>query len=184
MPQQDLYTAQPTLENELVQLRPIADSDVKALLACYSDLHAVPFFNSDHCNGDDFHYTTPERVREAMAFWQQSYRNRAFVRWAVVDQSLCEVVGTVEMFHRRAPDANDHAGVLRIDLRSRFETRGFLHAVVSLCLRHFYDDFAVERILTKAVSHAKERRAALAAAGFTPTETGLLGYPHYFERSR
>ena len=183
MPQDALYTAQPTYENELVQLRPIAPSDTEALLQCYGDPYAVPFFNSDHCNGDDFHYITSERMREAMAFWARSYRERQFVRWAVVDQSLNEAVGTVEMFHRRANDENDHANILRIDLRSCFETRAFLHAVVSLCLRHFYGDFEVERIITKALPQAAERRFALAAAGFVPARRGLPGYPDYFERN-
>lgn len=180
----DVYDKQPAYENELTLLRPIGTADVDALLKCYSDPHAVPLFNADNCNGDDFHYTTHERMAEAVAFWERSYRVRDFVRWAVVDQAFGEPVGTVEMFHRLAEDEHNHAGVLRIDLHSRFETRTYLYALLGLCLRHFYDDFGVERILTKAPSRAAERRAALYAAGFTPLEHGLLGLPDYFERKR
>jgi len=179
-----VYTATPVLENELVMLRPITAEDTQALLRCYGDAHAVPFFNGDNCNGDDFHYTTAARMAEAMTFWEESRKRREFVRWAVVDQSLCEVVGTVEMFHRRAPDAFDHVGLLRVDVQSRMETRAFLNAVISLCLRHFYDAFEVERILTKAPPYATERVFALAAMGFSPLTGSLNGLPFYYERAR
>ena len=183
MSQDAVYSAQPTYENELVLLRPLTQADAPALLRCYADPHAVPLFNSDNCHGDDFHYTTLARMQQALAFWAQSYQERQFVRWAVLDASLGEVVGTVEMFHRRAPDADDHAGVLRIDLQSARETRAFLHGVASLCVAHFYEAFEVNRILTKAVPRATERRAALEAAGFHPAPRGLAGYPFYFERN-
>ncbi|MDD3212867.1 MAG: GNAT family protein [Eubacteriales bacterium] len=180
----DVYVRQPTYENELTLLRPVEAEDARALLQCYSDPHAVPFFNVDNCNGDDFYYTTVERMAEAIAFWNQSYRERVFVRWAVVDQAFGEAVGTVEMFHRIAEDEHNHVGLLRLDLQSRFETRAYIYTLLGLCLRHFYDDFSVERILTKAPPRAVERRAALTAAGFTPLEHGPLGLPDYFERKR
>ena len=184
MTQNDLYTVQPTFENEIVLLRPITDEDIPALLRCYSDVHAVPLFNSDNCNGDDFHYTTPEQMEKAVAFWRQSYLDRAFIRWAAVDQSLTEVVGTVEMFHRIADDADNHVGLLRVDLQSRFETRAFIHALLSLCLRHFFEGFEVERIITKAPPQARERITALEAAGFVPMSRTLGSYPFYYERIR
>ncbi|MCE5343173.1 MAG: GNAT family N-acetyltransferase [Eubacteriales bacterium] len=180
----EIYTRQPVLENELVRLRPIVAGDAAALLPCYSDPHAVPFFNADNCNGDDFHYTTLARMEQAITFWQESYQTRQFVRWTVEDQALGEVIGTVEMFHSGGEEFGGPWGILRIDLQSRYETRAFLYAVVALCLRHFYDDFEVERILLKAVPRATERRAALEAAGFTPLSAGPHGYPHYYERKR
>jgi len=54
------------------------------------------FFNGDHCNDDDFHFTTPLHMREATVFWRQSDHDLAFVRWRKVDQSLGKVLGTVE----------------------------------------------------------------------------------------
>jgi ribosomal-protein-alanine N-acetyltransferase len=180
----DVYAEQPSYENELVLLRPITSADVPALLNCYADPYAAPFFNADNCNGDDFRYRTPERMAEAIAFWERSYRNHEFVRWAVEDQSTKEVAGTVEMFHRLADDEWNHMGVLRIDLWSRYETRAFVYALTSLCLRHFYDAFEVETILTKAVPQAAERVAALTAAGFAPLDVGMCGYPHYYERKK
>ena len=179
-----VYANPPWLENELVMLRPVTAEDTQALLHCYGDVHAVPYFNSDHCHGDDFHYTTAAQMAAAIAFWEASRERREFVRWSVVDQSLGEVVGTVEMFHRRAPDACDPVGLLRVDVQSRMETRAFLHAVFSLCLRHFYDAFEVERILTKAPPFATERIVALTAAGFSPLPGDMGGYPFYYERTR
>ena len=184
MNESETYQNPPVLENELILLRPVTLGDSQALLRCYGDVHAVPNFNSDHCNGDDFFYTTVERVAAAITFWEQSRERREFVRWAVVDQSLGEVVGTVEMFHRRASDAYDHAGILRVDVQSRMETRAFLHALLSLCLRHFYEAFEVERILTKAPPYAAERIIALTATGFVPLTNDMNGNPFYCERMR
>lgn len=178
------YQNPPVWENELILLRPVTLEDAQALLHCYGDVHAVPYFNSDQCNGDDFYYATVERMADAITFWEQSRERQEFVRWAVVDQSFGEVVGTVEMFHRRAPDAYDHAGILRVDVQSRMETRAFLHALLSLCLRHFYDAFEVERILTKAPPYAAERIIALTATGFVPLTDNMNGNPFYYERTR
>jgi ribosomal-protein-alanine N-acetyltransferase len=178
------YTEQPTLENELIRLRPFADGDAKKLLRCYSDPHAVPFFNADHCNGDDFHYTTLARMEQAVAFWQESYRNHWFIRWVVEDQATGEAVGTVEMFQSEVTFVGDPFGVLRVDLQSRYETRAFLYAVLLLCIKWFYEGFEVTNLLVKAIVQATERRAALEAAGFTPVAQGPRGNPHYYERKR
>ena len=63
------------MQNDKYILRPLKDEDAEDLLKVYSDIKAVPLFNSDNCNGDDFHYKTLERMRQAMGFWKQAYEN-------------------------------------------------------------------------------------------------------------
>ena len=72
----DPYQKFPVFGNERFLLRKIEESDAKDLLQIYSDEKSVPFFNSDNCNGDDFHYSTIKRMKEAIDFWEYSYKNR------------------------------------------------------------------------------------------------------------
>ena len=101
---QDVYEYCPQFENEKFLLRLISTEDTGDLLKVYSDVDAVPFFNSDNCNGDDFHYKTLERMKQAVDFWIFSYNERYFVRWTIIDKETKEAVGTIELFHREADE--------------------------------------------------------------------------------
>jgi hypothetical protein len=179
----EIYDNQPTLENELILLRPILEGDAEALLKCYGDETPCRFSTRTTATGTT---STTRRLPYARGDGLLGVQLplAQFARWAMEDQSLRAVVGTVEMFHEDGAGAGGPWGVLRIDVQSRFETRAFLYAVISLCLRHFYEGFEVERIFVKAIPPATERRAALAAAGFTEAEGGLRGHPFYFLRNR
>ncbi len=80
------YETCPVFENENYLLRLIEPADTQDLLLVYSDEKAVPFFNGDNCNGDDFHYTTLERMQSAVDFWCQAHREGWFVRWVILDK--------------------------------------------------------------------------------------------------
>ena len=71
----EIYKECPTYTTNNLTLRFIQLEDATELLRCYSDEKSVPLFNSDNCNGDDFHYTTIERMEEAIEFWQCSYEH-------------------------------------------------------------------------------------------------------------
>ena len=58
------------LENENYLLRLVEAEDCEDLLKVYSDKNALPFFNSDNCDGDNFYYATKERMAEAFGFWK------------------------------------------------------------------------------------------------------------------
>ena len=49
-----VYENCPVLENEKYVLRFVKKDDASDLLKVYSDKHALPFFNSDNCDGDNF----------------------------------------------------------------------------------------------------------------------------------
>ena len=75
----DVYETCPILKSKHFTLRLVERGDAPALLKVYSDEKAVPLFNSDNCHGDDFHYTTLERMLQAVDFWLDSYKHRYFV---------------------------------------------------------------------------------------------------------
>ena len=59
-----LYGAYTAFENAAYLLRPVEEGDAADLLEVYGDKNALPFFNSDNCDGDNFYYPTLERVAE------------------------------------------------------------------------------------------------------------------------
>lgn len=52
----DIYEKCPVLEDSKFILRLVEEKDAKDLLSVYSDKNALPFFNSNNCNGDNFYY--------------------------------------------------------------------------------------------------------------------------------
>ena len=64
----NIYESCPVLESEKYIIRLFKDEDCDDLLKVYSDRNALPFFNSDNCDGDNFYYSTKERMAEAIDF--------------------------------------------------------------------------------------------------------------------
>lgn len=184
MTMKDIYEECPIYRNKLITLSKTSMEDAQELLKCYSDEKAVPFFNSDNCNGDDFHYETIERMKQAIDFWKFSYKNRYFVRWTVILNDTNEKVGTVEMFHRVADDEFNHYGVLRIDLQSKCETQPVIDDILEIVSGNFYREFDVEAIITKAVPNATERIASLVQQGYEPIGRKFMTYDHYYARRK
>ncbi len=181
----DVYEVCPMFENTRYRIRRLKQEDTVDLLNVYSDEKAVPVFNSDNCHGNDFRYVTEERMRQAVDYWLWEYGRRGFVRWSIVDKHAGGVIGTIELFRRNAKDASDGCGILRLDLRSDYEMEEEIFVVLGLILPSAYILFDCERILTKAIPAATERRCALERLGFVPSEMKLVGhdgteYGNYF----
>lgn len=186
------YEKCPIFENENYQLRLVETSDTPDLLLVYSDEKAVPFFNSDNCNGDDFHYTTLERMQSAIDFWLWAYQDKGFVRWAIVDKNTRQAVGTIELFNRRAIDGQkpsdyfNECGLLRLDLRSDYEYADRIQEILSLIVPPTFELFACRMIATKIPPFADQRKAAAEQLGFALSEEKLIGgddnrvYTDYF----
>ena len=58
----NIYEVCPVLESEKFIVRLFDCSDCDDLLKVYSDKNALPFFNSDNCDGDNFYYATKEHT--------------------------------------------------------------------------------------------------------------------------
>ena len=95
-----VYEECPTFESEKWLLRFVEKSDSDDLLQVYSDKNALPFFNSDNCDGDNFYYHTKELMNKAIDFWLYSYKEKWFVRWAIIEKSTGKAIGTIELFKR------------------------------------------------------------------------------------
>nr|WP_302600097.1 GNAT family protein [uncultured Cellulosilyticum sp.] len=172
----EVYKNCPVLESKKYLLRLVGLKDTDDLLKVYSDVQAVPYFNSDNCNGDDFFYKTFERMEEAVKFWLWAYKQKGFVRWAVVDKDNDKAIGTIELFNRQSEDAFNDCGVLRLDLRSDYEKKQHIFEILSLIVPKAYELFGCHKVITKAKSFAVERIQALKLIGFNETQDKLVGH--------
>ena len=172
----DVYKNPPVLENAYYLIRFIQMEDCADLLRVYSDEKAVPLFNSDNCGGDDFHYTTEDRMRQAIEFWLREYGQRFYVRFAVCDKRINDTaVGTIEIFNRKAEDFFTDCGLLRLDLRSDYENVTEISRLLSLIINPFFSLFSCRMIATKAIPAATERISALQKFGFVLSSEKLIG---------
>ena len=162
----DVYKACPEVGDGRFRLRLVRREDCSELLKVYSDPAAVPLFNSDNCNGDDFFYRTMERMMQGIEMWLWSYDHGWFVRWTILDGN--EAVGTVELFARDQQHADAHEAILRLDLRSDYERQEPVRAILALLLPAAFDWFGAARILTKAKPIAQRRIHILQEFGFAP----------------
>lgn len=178
----DIYSQCPEFSTEVITLRLTSDEDTEELLKCYSDKDAVPFFNADNCNGDDFYYTSLERMQQAIDFWKYSYQAKQFVRMTVVYNQTKEIIGTIEMFNRGITPHYGMYGILRIDLRSRYERREMIEEILDIANQHFYEVFGVDYIITKAIKSARERILALQSKGYVYLDQ--FERPEYYGRLR
>ncbi len=172
----DVYKECPKYENESYILRMVNSEDAEDLLKVYSDIQAVPFFNSDNCGGDDFYYTTESRMSQAIAYWLWEYHRQGFVRWTIVSKAINEAIGTIELFHREADDYFTNCGLLRLDIRSDYEISSEISKILELILCPAYRLFHCDKIATKAISSATERISALEKLGFKSSEEKLIGH--------
>ncbi len=172
----DVYKECPKFENDRYILRLTVRGDCDGLLKVYSDKKAVPFFNGDNCHGDDFYYTTADRMLQALDFWEEAYSKGWFVRWSIIDKATGEAVGTIEEFHRAADDYFTNCGLLRLDLRSDYEKTADIKSILALIVRPSFDLFGCAMVATKAVPSAVERVAALTSLGFTARDEKLKGF--------
>ena len=175
----NIYEACPTLESDKFLLRLVKDEDCYDLLKVYSDKNALPFFNSDNCDGDNFYYSTKERMAEALSFWNLSYENGWFARLSIIDKSVSNVIGTIELCLRVSEDEFNNRGILRVDVRSDYEKEDVLYDIVALITPHLSEMLGCNGIITKVPIYAVERIKAMQRAGFTKSEHLLIGKTGY-----
>ena len=169
------YEKCPIYENEAYFLRLVEPSDAPDLLLVYSDEKAVPFFNSDNCNGDTFHYTSLERMQSAISFWRLAYDQGAFVRWSIIDKGNSQAIGTIELFNRRSNDYFHNCGLLRLDLRSDYENEESIRQILSLIVPPAFELFDCGMVATKIPPYALSRKTAAESFGFHASQEKLIG---------
>lgn len=101
----------------------------------------------------------------------------------------CQRYIRIELFHRDANDFFTDCGLLRLDLRSDYETKEAVVEILGPMVESIYELFDCKMIGTKAIESAVERRKGLEELGFGLTEECLVGgdgtkYSGYYYRMK
>ncbi|BBF43290.1 hypothetical protein lbkm_1977 [Lachnospiraceae bacterium KM106-2] len=171
----NVYEKCPVLENDKFVIRLIDEKDAKDLFLVYSDKNVLPFLNSDNCHGSNFYCEKEEYVLESIKYWKIEYANRGFVRFSIVDKTMDQVIGTIELFNRKADDYFTDCGLMRIDVRNDHENKEALKKILDVIVAPSFELFSCDMIATKAPIYAVERIEALKDFGFKKTEECLVG---------
>lgn len=173
----NIFEKCPVIENDNFIVRLIEQNDADDLMSVYNDKYALPFFNSDNCNGSNFYCSTMEDMENTIKYWLIEYHEyKGFVRFSIFDKKEEKSIGTIEMFNRKAEDFYNDCGILRLDLRSDCEKSELIYDVLSLIREPFYDWFGCLKIATKAAVYAIDRIEALKKMGFTKSDEPLIGH--------
>lgn len=177
------YEKCPVYETDSFIIRFIQVHDTKDLVACYADPGAARYFNADNCH-HNFICNSLQEMKQYVEYWIAEYKRKGFVRWSVVDREKNKAIGTIEMFAwPKTHDIYQKIGVLRIDLASEYEKVKYIGEIVEIAVKHFYDGFIVDHIITKAIPAAGERISALRKNKFTELEgQPIVPYDYYFIR--
>ena len=175
------YEKCPVYETNRFLIRLVHRDDAEDLLTCYSDPAAARLFNSDNCRSN-FNYQSLEEIKHIIDFWLYEYGKHGYIRFSIVDKEILKVVGTIEMFARQNNNSTDQkTGVLRIDLASAYEQEDLIEQILELASSHFFEDFKVEHIITKAIPEAAQRITALKNNEFTELEVQeIVPYSDYY----
>jgi len=175
------------IENNPFRLRIVEFKDAKDLLEVYSDLKALQLFNSDNCHGDDFHYETVQRMKEAISFWLENSKNKHFIRLCIIDKKINVAIGTIELFQRRSEDYYNGKAIMRLDLRSDYEKSKYIKNILQLIIPHIYTICHSDFVTIKIPVFANERSQAIEDLDFKSEEEYLIGtdgtqYGHYYTK--
>jgi RimJ/RimL family protein N-acetyltransferase len=122
-------------------------------------------------------------MQACIGFWLREYAAGGYVRFAIVDRGAEKTVGTIEIFGHQEAGDDFRTGIMRIDLRADHERQCRISELLQLAEDHFYEVFAIQRIVTKAIPEATERVAALENHGFSGLPGLFRGrYAHYFSK--
>lgn len=154
----NVYMSCPVITTGNFTFRLVNLDDAPSLLSCYNDRAAVELMNDDNC---DFGFYAPDfyTMRETIDFWLRLYRQKCFVRFAIVDNKSGRAIGTVEGF-------GGVNAVLRIDVPSDYENPEALTEIVSFAKDNFREIFGNANLYTKAIEKAETRRKVLKEMGF------------------
>ena len=179
----DIYVTCPEFDTEHFHLRLVQENDAEDLQKCYGNPIAQKYFNSDNCDSD-FHYSTVEEMRACILGWLSEYKQRHYIRFAIVDKLSDTVVGTFEMFGTPNWKFTNYidGGCLRLDILPEYEKIEFIQELLSLADQKFLELFHVKVMVVKAIPEAIERRAALDAVKFMPYELNSSEFKYFYAR--
>ncbi|MDQ0087267.1 RimJ/RimL family protein N-acetyltransferase [Paenibacillus anaericanus] len=178
----------PVYETEFMLFTLVKEEDAADLFECYTDPITKSHMNNDNCGGVwNIHGIEP--VLGAIRSWNKVFKEKFFIRWSITNKPTNKVIGTIEIAPipntTRFLDGECKIGILRIDMISSCENESTFSEILNMVTNHFFDDFAIERILTKAEKIDTERVIALKNCKFSEVpDKSIIPYQDYYLKER
>ena len=161
------YETCPVYETPSFFLRLVRPDDAEALMACYGDPEVIPRLNADNCWGD-FYCATLQDMENCIRAWLEEYRQRCYIRFAIVRRDTAVPIGTVEVCGE----------LLRLDLAAAYDKAAVRDELLRLIVLRWSLDVSCGSWKLKA-ANTPDRIPQLSAFGFVPSETFRPGLGYY-----
>ena len=173
----------PTYETRNFLLRKLEKDDFEELFPCYSDPVAAKFFNGDNC-GISFFYDDKDKFKECVAYWLKAQEVHDFIRFTIINKANKKAVGTVEICPSSKYSYQERkVGILRLDIKSEFETKPVMDELFGILVSNLYKDFNVDYLITKAIPEALARLDVLKEENFMALSSGeVVPFENYYIR--
>ncbi|MDP3894157.1 GNAT family N-acetyltransferase [Nocardioides sp.] len=153
------FTRKPTLEGQLVSLRPATSADVPRLAELMADLEVSRLTGSIHSDQDSTISHTVEQLEEVYDRWSTADDR---IVWVVVDREDGEIIGE-SVLHDLSPA--DRSCGFRIWIRGR-RGRGLGTEATRLTVRHAFEDQGLNRVGLEVFSFNPRARHVYEKVGF------------------
>jgi len=158
----DPYERCPEYESKRFFLRLVSAEDSADLLECYKNPTISVKANSENCTFG-YNAQTFEEMNDFIRRWLESYSQRHFIRFSIIDKQFNKAIGTIEIFD----NGIEKHSVLRIDVSAEYENEECLSELLKIS-DSFFHDLNCEKIVTKIMPKALCRMNALKQNGYAP----------------
>lgn len=178
----------PVYETEKLIFTKIKLEDAIDLFEVYSDLVTRHHMNNDNCGGE-WQCNTIEIIEQGIKSWEQEYLDKFYIRWTVTLKSINKAIGTIELAPvpniSRFFDGNCNTGILRVDIKSNFETEDIFTEIYSMVKNQMFSDFQIKKIITKCNVEEEQRVFGLKRCKFQKLEDyKIIPYKNYYITKR
>lgn len=175
----------PIYETKHFTLRKLEENDCEKLFPCYSDVKAAKFFNGDNC-GISFFYDDLKEFKLCVDYWLKAQNIHDFIRFTIIDKAEEELIGTVEICpSNKYSYEGKKVGVLRLDIKSEYETKVYIDELFETLINNLYKDFTVDFLITKAIPEANVRLSTLKENNFAQIINGeVVPFEDYYVKGQ
>jgi len=174
----------PEYETDQLLFTKVKSEDALELLEVYSDKTTIIHMNNDNC-GDVWQCHSIDVMNKGISSWNQAYEDMHFIRWTVRLKINRRVIGTIEL----APAPSDRrffykecsTGILRVDLKSEYETKEIFSEIYRMTNTEMIEIFGIEKIITKCQKDESERLIGLNNSLYKRLPNyEIIKYPNYY----
>lgn len=174
----------PEYETDHFVIKKVMLEDAPALLDVYSDSQTRLHMNNDNCGGE-WQCDSIDVIEEGIRSWDQAFDQRNYIRWSIHLKESNKTIGTIELApvpgELRFFDGACSTGILRIDLKSDYETEAIFTEIYKMTNNDMIEVFGIEKIVTKGLDDDHNRLTGLSNSKYHRlADYEILPFSNYY----